>query len=175
MNALRSLTLVLLSSICFSPALSAAAEGRHHTIEIVTDYDNLRLYFEPKLLHIAPGDTVTWVNLAKEDHNVVTYPDGFPDGAAAFESPVLRSAGEQWSLRFTVEGTYEYHCMPHRPIGMHGVIMVGRPSASGEFHKPSAAEVKQYRRNYLQWFDEDDSIYEPREQRHQATDRGDQD
>ena len=36
-----------------------AGDGKHHTIKVVSDYDNLRMVFEPKRLDIQPGDTVT--------------------------------------------------------------------------------------------------------------------
>ena len=50
---------------------SAQAEGpKEHIVRVVSDYDNLRMSFKPKTLFIKPGDTVTWVNEAAEDHNI---------------------------------------------------------------------------------------------------------
>ena len=135
------------------PSVASAAE---HVIRIVSDYENLRMVFEPKYLEIQPGDRVTWINEANEEHNVITFPDGFPRGANAFQSPIMTTAGEQWSQDFEVVGTYEYHCLPHLPMGMHGTIIVGRPSQNNEFHQPSQEEVKAYRALMLEWFDEDD-------------------
>ena len=72
------------------------AEGPvNHTIRVVSDHENLRMYFKPKLLHIHPGDTVTWVNEKNEDHNIMTYPDGRPQGSEAISSPFLKKAGEK--------------------------------------------------------------------------------
>ena len=51
---------------------------------------------------------------------------------------------------------YEYHCLPHLPMGMHGVVVVERPSDNDEFHQPSRGEVKAYRAMMMEWFDEDD-------------------
>ena len=36
-----------------------AAEAKHHIVQIVSDYDNLRMSFKPKRLVVEPGDTVT--------------------------------------------------------------------------------------------------------------------
>lgn len=105
----------------------------------------MRFTFEPRIVIIKPGDTVTWVNQEAIDHNIVTYPDGFPAGATGFESPYLSQEGERWSHTFNQAGSYEYHCIPHLLMGMHASVIVGQPPQSGEFHEPSAAEVARYR------------------------------
>ena len=142
-----------------------SSEPREHVVKIVSDYKNLRMYFDPKYLTINPGDTVTWVNQADEEHNMLTFPDGFPRGANAFQSPLLTKKGERWSHTFNVAGTYEYHCLPHLPMGMHGVVVAGRPSKSSEFHTPTPVEVTRYRRQMQEYFDEDEMPYRDRAQR----------
>ena len=84
-------------SILLWPIVTNAEE---HIIRIVSDYDNLRMVFAPKHLQIEPGDRVTWINQADEEHNVITFPDGFPKGAMAFQSQIMTRAGDQWSYRF---------------------------------------------------------------------------
>ena len=149
------------------PSVGIAAD---HVVRIVSDYENLRMVFEPKYLKIEPGDQVTWVNQADEEHNVMTFPDGYPKGATAFQSPIMTKAGEQFSHRFEVSGTYEYHCLPHLPMGMRGLIIVGQASEQGDFHKPSAAEIGAYRDLMLEWFDEDDTEILDLEDRASAAD-----
>ncbi|MEZ5935133.1 MAG: plastocyanin/azurin family copper-binding protein [Alphaproteobacteria bacterium] len=112
------------------------------------------MMFVPKYLEIRPGDRVTWVNEADEEHNVITFPDGYPRGAEAFQSPIMTRAGDRFSHQFKIAGTYEYHCIPHLPMGMHGLVIVERVSNHDEFHQPSPAEVKAYRNLMLEWFDE---------------------
>jgi len=135
---------------------SQTASGAEHKVRIVSDYKNLRMMFVPKYLEIEPGDRVTWINEADEEHNVISFPDGYPRGAKAFQSPTLTRAGERFSHQFKVPGTYEYQCIPHLPMGMHGLIIVGRASTHDEFHEPSAAEIAAYRNLMLEWFDSDD-------------------
>jgi len=82
--------------------------------------------FFPKVLHIAPGTSVKWVD---EDvfsfmegefsgiHNAVSY-----EGPENFFSPLLSHA-ESFTQKFETDGTYKYMCAPH-PY-MKGVIVVG--------------------------------------------------
>jgi len=162
-----ALAFIPLAFLAMSDGASQAAGSHNHVINVMSDEAAGRMYFEPKVLVINPGDTVTWVNRGDEEHDIITFPDGYPEGAEAFQSPLFKHAGEQWSHVFTTAGTYEYHCLPHLPMGMHGMIIVGRPSEQAEFHVPSAAEVAAYRHQMLEWFD-DDVAFEPREQRDKA-------
>ena len=129
----------------------AAAEPREHIVKVFSDLDTFEMYFAPKTLHIRSGDTVTWVNQATMDHNIITYPDGYPEGAQPIRSPYLSKTGDSWSYTFDAPGSYEYHCLPHVTFGMHGFIVVDRPSHEGEFHRPSKAEVAAYRQLLLEF------------------------
>jgi len=146
-------------------AAPAAAQAEEHRVRVVSDYVNLRMYFAPKLLRIKAGDTVTWVNEAQEQHNMLSFPDGYPEGAEGFLSPDLTQQGQTWSRRFTAPGTYEYHCLPHLPMGMRGAVIVDRPSEDDEFHRPSKEEVAAYRNRLLEYFDEDEYQYKTRDER----------
>ncbi len=88
--------------LCFgvSQALAADRQPKEHIVQIVSDYDNLRMYFKPKLLIIKPGDKVTWVNQVAEDHNIVSYPDGFPKGGQKLESPYLKKRTRNGPILF---------------------------------------------------------------------------
>lgn len=141
------------------------AGAKEHVVRIISDYENLRMTFEPKTLHIEPGDTVNWVNQDDELHNMVTYPDGFPEGAHGFVSPYLVKKGETWSHKFTVEGTYEYHCVPHMFLGMRGSVIVARPSLPSEFHTPTEAEVQQYRKLIIEFHGDNEFQFVARAQR----------
>ncbi len=167
MRISSAICLAVLASLAMSDVPSRAAGNRNHVINVVSDAAGGRMYFEPKVLSINPGDTVTWINRGDGEHNIITFPDGYPEGTGAFQSPLFERAREQWSHVFTKEGTYEYHCLPHLPMGMHGMIVVGRPSEQDEFHVPSSAEVAAYRDQMLEWFG-DDVAFKPREQRDQA-------
>ncbi|MGI9505111.1 MAG: plastocyanin/azurin family copper-binding protein [Geminicoccaceae bacterium] len=152
----RSVSLIALTSLIAANALPTGVMAAEHVVRIVTDYEAPSMTFAPKVLKIEPGDRVTWVNEIDEEHNVVTFPDGFPRDAEAFQSPLMKRAGECFSYRFDVPGTYEYHCMPHLPMNMQGIITVGQPSNADASHQPSTTEIDAYRDLMLEWFDEDD-------------------
>ncbi len=160
-KALGQIAALLLFAV-FQTMPAAAAE---HIVQVISDYENLRMYFKPKLLTIAPGDKVTWVNQANEFHNMLTYPDGYPKGAKPFISEDLTKKGQEWSHVFTVPGTYEYHCLPHLPMGMHGMVIAGRPSTESEFNIPTKQEVRLYRNRLLEFFDEDEYWFKDRKER----------
>lgn len=140
-------------------------QPKEHVVRIVSDLENIRMYFEPRDITIQPGDTVTWVNLEEVDHNVITYPDGYPKGAKRIESPDLSKKGERWSYTFSVAGTYEYHCMPHIVMDMVGTVVVGRRSTENEFHKPNGVEVARYRKLMREYFDAEEADFQPRAMR----------
>ena len=143
-------------------ALPASA-GQRHIVEIVSDYENLQFYFKPRVLTIQPGDTVIFVNQSDEDHNIISYPNGYPMGATPMNSPIMSSAGETFEHTFPTAGTYHYHCTPHLLMGMRAEIIVGRQSLAEEINRPTLSEVRQYTAHLLEWFDEDDHLFDVRD------------
>jgi len=94
--------------------------------------------FTPQTLEISGGDTIKWINDTDEAHTVTAAEDSLPDGAAYFSSGNAsdeREANEelarelidpggsfQWT--FDEAGTYRYYCIPHKPDGMVGEVVV---------------------------------------------------
>lgn len=153
--------------LCFgaSQVWAADRQPKEHVVQIVSDYDNLRMYFKPKLIIVQPGDTVTWVNQAAEDHNIFSYPDGFLKGAKPLQSPYLKKKNEKWTHTFQKKGRFEYHCIPHLPMAMHGTVIVGRHSTANEFHEPSVTEMKAYQARLREFYDDEEFKYKPRNKR----------
>ena len=74
--------------------------------------------FTPKILTIAPGTTVEWVN--ESGRHTVEADDG------SFKSDVLKQ-GDKFEHKFDRAGTYAYHCEFHGEKGgkdMAGKIIV---------------------------------------------------
>lgn len=109
-----------------SPQLSYSKE---YTVKMISANENIDYSFEPKELHIKSGDTVTWLNMQDEGHNVMA--ESVPKEAESFSSPPLEKNGEKWSYTFKTSGTYKYHCHPHAAV-MSGVIIVDKPSAPAQ-------------------------------------------
>ncbi|MEM9580539.1 MAG: pseudoazurin [Pseudomonadota bacterium] len=76
--------------------------------------------FEPPILHVAPGDEVTFLS-TDAGHNTASKRGMLPEGADAWNSTV----DEDVTLRFDVPGVYGYVCVPHYEMGMVGLIVVG--------------------------------------------------
>ena len=94
--------------------------------------------FEPEVITVLVGDSVTWVNSSREVHTVTLYQESVPDGAAYFASGGAASEGEaraniagglieiddSFEHTFDVPGRYEYFCIPHESQGMKGTVVV---------------------------------------------------
>jgi len=100
--------------------------------------DGSHVWFDPVGIHIKPGQTVRWTNRDKGNSHTVTsyHPEIFerplriPAGARPWNSDYLMP-DESFSLTLTVEGVYDYYCVPHEHAGMVGRIVVGSPPAIG--------------------------------------------
>lgn len=101
--------------------------------------------FEPAEIRVGPGDVIRFVQTTNTPHNVEfrDVPDAatlreFPVGALPTSAPsdwepplvigpFLISKGQIYEImvgEWFVEGTYDYVCTPHVPMGMKGRIIV---------------------------------------------------
>jgi plastocyanin len=86
----------LLLALAAVAALAVAATALAATARVsITDTG-----FKPKTVTVTAGDTVTWRNDGKENHQVVAVTGGFA-------SPVLRP-GQSYSFKFNGQGTINY-------------------------------------------------------------------
>lgn len=78
------------------------------------------MVFEPALIRVAVGDTVTFIPTDK-GHNAEAIAKFLPEGAEIFKGKV----GAELVVTLTVPGVYGIKCMPHYAMGMIAVIVVG--------------------------------------------------
>ncbi len=76
--------------------------------------------FEPALLRINLGDTVTFL-ATDAGHNSASKRGMIPDGAEPWNGAV----DQELTVEFKVPGIYGHICVPHYEWGMVGVIVVG--------------------------------------------------
>lgn len=106
---------------------SAPASATNYDIKMGTDAG---LKFDPEIVTVKPGDTVTWVNNKLAPHNVVFEPTSPADKALAdaiSHTQLTFSSGENYSTTFTDDmpaGTYTYFCAPHRGAGMVAKVIL---------------------------------------------------
>lgn len=79
------------------------------------------LIYNPLVVTIAPGDTVSWTNMST--HNTESIEGLIPEGTEMWMSEM----SVNYSRTFTEEGIYVYKCTPHFGAGMGGAIIVGNP------------------------------------------------
>lgn len=95
--------------------------------------DGSRVWFDPIGLLVSPGQTIRWTNRDRgNSHTVTAYhpaidgrPLRIPEGAEPWDSGYLLP-DETFSVTLTVEGVYDYYCIPHEHAGMVGRIIVGK-------------------------------------------------
>lgn len=123
--------------------------GRADTVVTVTVAPEDNLVFDPELIRISPGTTVTFV-WDGSNHNVVVddQPGGADWGGTPGGTGTVYDAGHEYSHTFETPGRYEFHCEPHRSAGMQGTIEVIEPDATvtvgpgGELvYDPATVEV----------------------------------
>ena len=91
------------------------------------------VWYDPPIISISIGDSITWYNDDKEGHTVTSgegsgrfgwmrddfgTPDGFFDSGRFMP-------GESWSFKFENSGTFSYFCTIHP--WMEGVVIVEKP------------------------------------------------
>lgn len=97
--------------------------------------DGSDIWFDPIGLRIRPGQTLRWINKDPGNSHTSTayHPSNLgrvlriPKGAAPWDSGYLLP-DESFSVTLTVEGVYDFFCIPHEHAGMVGRIIVGQPS-----------------------------------------------
>jgi halocyanin-like protein len=88
--------------------------------------------FGPAAIRVDPGTTVVWEwNGEGGSHNVVQEPEG------TYESELVAEAGYTFSHTFESEGVSKYYCLPHRAVGMKGVVVVGEAAPDAPTPTPT--------------------------------------
>src|SRR5829696_8926632 len=114
------------------PRSALAGEG---TVEVRMEgnTDGSHVWFDPIGVLVEPGQAIRWINLDPGNSHTATayHPKNFdrplriPRGAEPWTSDYLLPT-ETFSVTLTVEGVYDYFCIPHEHAGMVGRIVVAR-------------------------------------------------
>lgn len=112
-----ALSLILAAALGVAATSAMAAE---HEVKMLNKGAAGAMVFEPELIKVAPGDTVTFV-ATDAGHNAETIKGMLPDGAEPFAGKM----GKDVSVTFTEPGVYGVKCKPHYAMGMVAAIVVG--------------------------------------------------
>ena len=108
------------------------------TVDIFMRSDKLgsEVWFDPIGVYIEPGQTVRWISEENVHTTTAYHPKNnnhslrIPKNARPWDSGFLQP-GDTFEVLLTVEGVYDYYCMPHEAAGMVGRIIVGKPTGPG--------------------------------------------
>lgn len=113
------------------------AQGDVLEVSMQSDESGAHVWFEPNGLYVEPGQTVRWVIRANVHTTTAYAPQNgdhsrrIPEGAKPWNSGFLVNPGDHFAVTFSVEGVYDYFCLPHEESGMVGRLVVGRPGGPG--------------------------------------------
>ena len=122
---MRKFTLFAGAAAAAAIALASPASAADHVVKMLNKGSAGMFVFEPALVKIAPGDTVTFIPTDKV-HNAESIAGMIPDGAAAFKGKM----SQPLKVTFSKPGLYGYKCLPHYGMGMVGVVIVGNASSN---------------------------------------------
>ena len=111
--------------ILTTPLLMAQEITQPATPEPVTKVHEVHIpkgadKFEPPVLKIKTGETVTWINEDDRGHPIASIPGQGTNDKELFSAPI--APGKSWSHTFKKAGEYPYFCYIH--YVMMGVVFV---------------------------------------------------
>ena len=115
----------IIAGAVLAMALASPAAAKDVQVKMLNNGARGAMVFEPALIKVAPGDTVTFVATDK-GHNAEIISGMIPAGAAPFKGKM----NQNLTVKFTKPGVYGYKCMPHYGMGMVGAVIVGDPAVN---------------------------------------------
>ena len=103
--------------------LSGTALAESHEVQMLNTGPDGVMVFEPAVLSINPGDSVTF-KATNPGHNSESMAGMVPEGAEGWQGGM----GQEVTVTFDQDGVYVYQCTPHLMMAMVGVIKVGSGS-----------------------------------------------
>ncbi len=125
-SATTTLEVPQCGAICEIQQLSVNSSGAANHQILVEDFE-----FQPAVLTVAPGDTITFVWTGSIPHTTTSDATSGPD---SWDSGLL-GQGATYQLVLNEEGSYPYYCIPHGGpggIGMAGTIHIEDPCNAGQ-------------------------------------------
>ena len=112
-------------------------QAENYEIKMLNQGSEGYMVFEPAVLKIKKGDTVTF-KATDAAHNSASIKGMIPSGAKEWNGKLSQDI----SVTFNVEGVYGYQCTPHMMMAMVGIIEVGENQGNLESIKTAAQKIK---------------------------------
>ena len=117
--------------------MNISAQSQDHVVKMLNQGSEGFMVFEPAVLKILPGDSVTF-EATDAAHNSASISGMIPDGAQEWNGGLSKDI----TVTFNVEGIYAYQCTPHAMMAMVGIIEVGNNQNNLEKIKTIASATK---------------------------------
>ena len=115
---------------------SVMSHGAEHTVKMLNSGQDGAMVFEPAVLEVNVGDTVTF-QATDGGHNAASIPSLIPSGAKGWKGDLNQDV----TVTFDKNGVYVYQCSPHVVLAMIGVVVVGE-ATNLQAVKDSAEQIK---------------------------------
>ena len=115
----------LLAGAAAAIALASPAAAADHVVKMLNKGKAGMMVFEPALVKVALGDTVTFMPTDKS-HNAESIVGMIPGGATGFKGKM----NQPLKVTFSKSGLYGYKCLPHYGMGMVGAVVVGNAGSN---------------------------------------------
>ena len=117
--------------------LVSTVTAADHQVKMLNSGSDGYMVFEPAVLSVQLGDTVTFV-ATDMAHNSASIAGMIPDGA----KPWYGKLSKDITVTFDTAGVYVYQCTPHAMMAMVGIINAGDNKANLTAIKAAAAKKK---------------------------------
>ncbi|NRA19068.1 MAG: pseudoazurin [Oceanospirillaceae bacterium] len=122
------------------PGFVSEAVSAEHQVLMLDSNDSAQMVFEPSLLRVAVGDTVTFIP-TDWGHNAESIAGLSPQGSTSFYGKM----DEPITITLEKEGVYAVQCNPHSLMGMVAVIVAGAATNLEKIRADSSLMNKDYR------------------------------
>lgn len=144
---------IKLSAILFLVAFYGNVFSAEHVVKMLNGAPPNMFVFDPPVLKVAVGDSVTWDGDAM--HNSVSIKTMLPEGAKPWAGNLTKKKGEKSiTVKFDVEGVYGYNCTPHAMLGMVGLVVVGDPASNLDAAKKAIDTQAGGKERFVKYFSE---------------------
>ena len=117
--------------------MNISVQSQDHVVKMLNQGSEGFMVFEPAVLKISPGDSVTF-EATDAAHNSASITGMIPEGAEEWNGGLSKDI----TVTFNVEGIYAYQCTPHAMMAMVGIIEVGNNQNNLEKIKTIASATK---------------------------------
>lgn len=122
---MKTMLATLTAAVWLTGALAAPALAANVEVKMLNKGAVGAMVFEPALIRVAPGDTVTFVPTDKS-HNAESIKEMTPEGGELFKGAINKEV----VATFTVPGIYGVKCAPHLAMGMVALVVVGEDTGN---------------------------------------------